>query len=170
MVSLGWHSENKEYDHSPHAAVEIEARLDLPQDHTKTVDVGGLVVDVACLVEHLGCCPVYAAASHELLRVRLLDLLLEPGETEVGHLDVPLGIEQQVERLEVAMRNACPATETGTSTHQQLTKSKKEKCKGNVPEEWRKYMPFAAWRRIFMRSAMGMSGMSSLWSTSVTYR
>ncbi len=31
---------------------------------------------------------------------------LELGETKVGHLDVPLGVEQEVERLEIAVHDA----------------------------------------------------------------
>jgi hypothetical protein len=35
-----------------------------------------------------------------------LDVLLELGEAKIGHLDVPLVVEQQVERLEVAVHDA----------------------------------------------------------------
>ena len=60
----------------------------------------------SCLGEHLG--------RHQgtLLPVVLPlapEGVLEPGEPEVGHLDVPLGVQQQVERLEVAVRR-CPTS------------------------------------------------------------
>jgi hypothetical protein len=45
-------------------------------------------------------------AALELLVVGALELLPELGQAKVAHLDVPLGVEQQVERLEVAMDDA----------------------------------------------------------------
>jgi hypothetical protein len=46
------------------------------------------------------------AALDLLVTSVALHLLLELGEAKVAHLDVPLGVEQQVERLEVAMHDA----------------------------------------------------------------
>jgi hypothetical protein len=41
-----------------------------------------------------------------LLLLRVLEVALEAGEAKVAHLQVPLGVEQQVERLEVAVHDA----------------------------------------------------------------
>jgi hypothetical protein len=53
--------------------------------------------------------PPPATNHHDLLRRRTAlhctAVGLELGEPEVGHLDVPLGVEQQVERLEVPVHD-----------------------------------------------------------------
>jgi len=53
---------------------------------------------------------VYAA--DDVLGAALLRVLLELGETKVAHLDVPLVVEQQVERFEIAVHDAWMASTT----------------------------------------------------------
>jgi hypothetical protein len=86
------------------AGVGLLAREQLPEDDAESVDVGQHVVDVGLLGQDLGRHPVDAALL--LLLGVLLEVALEAGEAEVAHLQVPLGVEQQVERLEVAVHDA----------------------------------------------------------------
>jgi hypothetical protein len=51
--------------------------------------------------------PVDATALQELILLAALNLFLESRESKVRHLDVPLGVEKEVKRLEVPMGDAC---------------------------------------------------------------
>jgi hypothetical protein len=82
----------------------LSAGEELPEDDAEAVHVGQDEVHVARLVEHLWCRPVHAAGH--VARCLVLDVLLELGEAKVAHLDVPLGVEQQVERLQIPVHDA----------------------------------------------------------------